>query len=333
MKAINIWVTRRCNLNCEYCYESKLKNIIRKESDIGNVDEIVDFVLRFIKDDNDVAINFHGGEPLIKIDYIDRLCNKLEMCDNKNFIFSLTTNGTLLNKQSIQIIKKHKIYLSISIDGDEKSHNKFRKYVNNKGSYHDCLRGVKLAQNNGIEMRVRMTITPDNCSDIKKNVLSISKLGLETIVAVPDFYDNRWNEEMIYKLEDDIKQIFSMNDISSEFVFFEETCKQKGTCYGGINEINIDTNLDLYPCVCTVGNKEYKIGNILLNDFNENVIKKIHDMSSQKIEECDGCEYMQYCFSNRCRLYNEVLTGDSVQASAVVCAFENMIYRLNSSPM
>ncbi len=327
MKAINIWVTTNCNLNCKYCYEHGNKKGTSISS--NDIPLIIEFVFSFLNNESEIAINFHGGEPLLQIELIDEICNKLKDRRIKKS-YSLTTNGTMITKENLNIVKKHNINLSVSIDGTKDNHNKMRIYHDNTGSYEKCVSGIKLALSVGVDVRGRMTVTPDNYQQLYKNVCSIASLGVNNIVAMPDLYSEKWTDEMISRIEIDINSIKKMNG-KADFCFFEESVCKKGVCMGGRNEISIMTNLDLYPCTCVVGNEKYKIGNLRNKTWNNKIIHKINKLNKEMIETCNGCSFFSMCFTSRCRLYNEVLTGFSNRASEVVCAFENMIYRINNN--
>lgn len=327
MKAINIWVTTKCNLDCEYCYEHNIKDKLSiSEKDIT---WLVEFVGFFSKNEPKVAVNFHGGEPLLYIDIIEEICNRLEIIRD-NWILSLTTNGTLISKDNIKTIKKHSINLSVSIDGTKENHNKLRKYHNKAGSYDKCIQGIKMALSESIDIRGRMTVTPDNCEQLYENIISINSLGIKNIVAVPNLYDEEWTDNMVFKIEEDIKRLKQKRG-NIDFVFLEESTCKKGICMGGKNEINITPNLDIYPCACVVGIEEFKIGNLRKKTWNNNVIMQIEKMNEEQVDDCIGCVFFSMCITSRCRLYNKVLTGFSNRASVVVCAFENMIYRINNN--
>lgn len=324
MRAINIWVTNQCNLCCDYCYEGKEKRIVElKKSD-------VDFLLNYIKhkaeETERIAINFHGGEPLMNVDVIERICEGLSGLEDK-CLLSMTTNGTLINEQNIEIIKKYYISLSISLDGTEKAHNTCRLYKNKNGSYKDCIRGINIVRNNGIDFRCRMTITSRNYMYLYESVRFLAGIDIKNIVAVPDLFDRNWTDNMIEEIEQSIREIYKSN-LDVEFVFFENCISKKGICRGGIDEINIDSDLNVYPCSCVVGYKEFCMGNIKTENYDKRIHNLIEQMNHEKIAECNGCMFYENCMTSRCRLFNRVLKGKGNIPSEVVCEFENMIFRL-----
>ena len=324
MKAYNIWLTTMCNLKCSYCYEKdKYKDLSLKKEDIY---ELTDYILQTAEDE--IIVNFHGGEPLLCIELIDEICKILEK-SNTIIYYTMTTNGTLLSEDNIKIILRHRISLSISIDGTEKIHNLSRVSKNGQETYSKCVAGIKMASSYGIDIRARMTVTTQTYNELYESVVCISKMGVDVIVAIPDYYSSLWTDEMLYSIETSIKKI--QLDLSKDkFVFLDDNICEKGECLGGIEEINIFPNLDLYPCTLVVGIEEYCLGNIKQKTWNQQVIDKIHFESKKQIRECEGCSLYTSCITHRCRLLNLILTGKSNCASEIICGFENLIYRIST---
>ena len=324
MKAYNIWLTTRCNLKCSYCYEKdKYKDITMQKEDI---DTLIDFILQ--TSENEIVVKFHGGEPLWCIELIDEICSKLGK-SNIIIFYSLTTNGTILSKDILKIIQKHRICLSVSIDGNEKTHNLSRVYPNGQGSYLKCVTGIELARSLGIEIRARMTVTIQNYADLYESVISVSRLGVDMIIAEPDYYSIAWTEEMISMIENSIKKIQLILP-KEKFVFWDNSMCEKGVCHGGSKEINILSNLDMYPCTAVVGMEDFCLGNIKEKTWNQHVIDLIQNESKKTIDECEGCSFYLSCITRRCRLLNLILTGKSNCASEIICCFENLVYRINT---
>ena len=82
-------------------------------------------------------INVTGGEPLVRKD----LCDVMEYATNElGFHWGMTTNGILLNEENIKKLKKAKMdTISISIDGLEETHDKFRGV---EGSYNTIINNI-----------------------------------------------------------------------------------------------------------------------------------------------------------------------------------------------
>lgn len=150
---ITVIVSNMCNMKCSYCYEDlgtfgKSRNIISKEM----VERVVEFILSMY--DKVDTISFFGGEPMLAINYIDYFCNLMKDKYEEKLIlkipkYTIVTNGTLLNEESLNILKKHGISVCVSVDGFKSTHNMYRLYSNFMETYDDVYANmIKLKDNN-----------------------------------------------------------------------------------------------------------------------------------------------------------------------------------------
>jgi uncharacterized protein len=96
---------------------------------------------------NHFAIILHGGEPLLAdISLYQYLINKgQELLDfNIKIEYAIQTNGVLINEEWTNFFLENGINLGFSLDGTEKTHDKFRVYHNGKGSYLDVINGMDI---------------------------------------------------------------------------------------------------------------------------------------------------------------------------------------------
>lgn len=324
MKLINIWITYACNLRCTYCYEGAVKK--KGYLTIEKCNAIIEYIRKSYELQDELSVNFHGGEPFLCTSVIEYLCEKIEYIMGNKIHFSVTTNGTLLDVEEIKIIKKHRIDVTLSIDGMEHSHNNSRKYGNGNGSFDDCLHGALLLQKNDIPFKCRMTLTPGNYIYLENNVDYLNEMFNCDILAVPDLYEKSWTENNMKEIENIVKRLSKKSRLG--FYFYVKCIKNRGKCRGGEDELNITPSLDLYPCACVVGNRDFCLGNIGTGEINPKAYQYIESINEQEMPECDGCMHSEFCTSYRCRMYNLTITGESNVASGVMCRCENIVYRM-----
>lgn len=154
-----------CNLDCEYCYE-------RKYPRNNKAADIVDFLHAcFERDKNEpnveVIIDIIGGEPFMQpklllaaFETAEQLCKE----HNRPFMFSISTNGTLLDRPlNREIVErwKDKLSVGVSIDGLPESHDRYRIFTTTRqGSYEAAVRGYNYLKEVGIaELGVKATFT------------------------------------------------------------------------------------------------------------------------------------------------------------------------------
>lgn len=317
----NIWVTRRCNLSCRYCYEGSNKE--EKDFQYENIDHFIKFIKETNKNGKRIWVNFHGGEPLLKFDLIKEIISKIKY-NNIEAKYSLTTNGTLLTDLIIEDILKNNIDISLSIDGEKRVHDLNRRFKSGVGTYDIVRKNFVKLLDRLPNIRVRLTFNSKTVSYLKESVEHLIMIGAKNIILGPDYFDGGWNKHTIkmFGLQlKNIKQFVGNNDVYISWIN-DKDYKKLGRCSGGITEYSIDADGVVYPCVYVVGNSKFEIGKID-KGLNKDKIDKVQIVYSSHSDKCSGCNYLEYCISNRCKFLNYALEGILTEPSCVVCLMEH----------
>ena len=211
MYAFAIWVTTKCNMRCSYCYEGNDKD--SHFMDKKTADETIKFVIEKINKSDMTIIDFHGGEPLLNFPAIKYIVDKLhnEYRDYK-FSFGITTNGTICTPEILEFLSHNFGYsLTVSLDGTKKAHEANRKLSNGRGTYYEALRTAMalLTDKQRCDVRIRMTVVPNNIRELAKGVIELIEKGFKIIIPVIDYFDKNWKQsdiEIIYQELDKIKK-------------------------------------------------------------------------------------------------------------------------------
>ncbi|MBN1155525.1 radical SAM protein [candidate division KSB1 bacterium] len=132
-------ITEDCNLNCSYCIYSKsyphTRNRSKKSMSRQVAELAMEYFLKMTAETAEPSLTFYGGEPLMNFDlinyFVDRIHDRGKKC-----LFNMTTNGTLLDPDVVKFLVKNEIYLLISLNGQQKIHDKYRKFRNGGGSFY-----------------------------------------------------------------------------------------------------------------------------------------------------------------------------------------------------
>jgi uncharacterized protein len=156
-----IFPTYNCNLQCPYCYEGTEK--LSTSMDDTTIKNTIDFIKRAtIENESKVVIvGFYGGEPLLYPETCYTIAHLVsEWAAENNIIYfgTLTTNGTLLNEKTAQLLLPYVQSVHITLDGTEAMHNTVRVYKNGKGSYTDVMRAVELMRDQPKHLTVRIHV-------------------------------------------------------------------------------------------------------------------------------------------------------------------------------
>jgi uncharacterized protein len=108
-------ITRKCNINCLYCYEGFKKTKPKKESEEQLLEpkNFVEFIQGIAKTNpyEKIIVQFHGGEPFLEFPRIKEIIERTQKIKteniNKRIEFVTTTNGTLLNEDIVDWCSKN----------------------------------------------------------------------------------------------------------------------------------------------------------------------------------------------------------------------------------
>ena len=156
-RPVVVWnMTRRCNLKCIHCYSNSRNIRYKNELTTDEGGKLISDLAAF----RSPVILFSGGEPLMRED----LPELVGFAADQGMRAVISTNGTLLTKKTVNILKKTGIsYVGVSLDGMEKTHDRFRGM---EGAFDMTIKGIRTCLEEGIKVGVRLTMNRKNFSDI-----------------------------------------------------------------------------------------------------------------------------------------------------------------------
>lgn len=209
-------ITNSCNLKCKYCFVEQKSEFIKLETAI----QIINYLHKnlLIKrnkfnypKDYKCRVTFFGGEPtLLFNEIIIPLVNYIESNFKNDFILSITTNGTLLNKSKILFLKNHNIDVLLSLDGDKYTQDFNRPMKNNKSSFDQIMKILPILQHYFPNLTMRATIDQDTVDQLFNNYLFAIQHNFTSVDFVPN-ERQKWKEQNLEILKLEIKKIFIFN--------------------------------------------------------------------------------------------------------------------------
>jgi uncharacterized protein len=147
VRALTINISQICNLKCTYCaaggdgtYGSNVKRI-----DISKVTPQIELLFKRLKDNENFAIHFLGGEPLIYPEAILAITDFTDALAKPRRIkvrYEITTNATLVNSEVAKMLADMKCHVTVSLDGPAEINDVVRPSAGGKGSTAKTLSGV-----------------------------------------------------------------------------------------------------------------------------------------------------------------------------------------------
>jgi putative peptide-modifying radical SAM enzyme len=328
----HVILTTECNLQCRYCFGEALEDVDADFSDFEvdyslpkKLNYDIDSLERFCKRDPDCVLTFYGGEPLLCVEEIKQIMDKVKA---KHFM--IQTNGLLLDSLEPEYVNRFHTVL-VSIDGDEALTDFYR----GKGTFRRVIDNLKLAKRNGFngELIARMTVMEQ--TDIYKQVtwlLNNSEFSFSSVhwQLNAGFWENdferrdfkKWSEEnynlgirKLVKFWVDymekngvVLRLYPFLGVVSSLLHGEE--KSLLRCGGGWINYAIQTDGHIVPCPTMWGMKDYYLGHI--SNADPLKLKQIF-----VDEPCTKCDTYGIC-GGRC-LYANITRRWNNEAYSLVC--------------
>jgi uncharacterized protein len=298
-----------------------------------------------------LEVDFFGGEPLMNFEVVKELVTygrSLEKENNKNFRFTLTTNGVLLNDDNIKYINENMHNVVLSLDGRKEVNDQMRYTISGGGSYDVIVPKLKklVEEREGKSYYVRGTFTKNNL-DFSKDVLHMADLGfkstsVEPVVAAPgDPYALTEEDLKIVNAEYDklAEEIIRRNNTDKEFSFFhfaidmgQGPCviKRLSGCGAGSEYLAITPEGDIFPCHQFVGNDHFKMGNVMAGVIDFNLTSEFKNAHVYNKEKCRSCWAKFYCsggcHANAYNFNNDIYIPYDLGCEMEKKRIENSIY-------
>lgn len=317
VKALCLHVAHTCNLNCEYCFASQGKfHGERALMSFETGKRALDFLVENSGTRHNLEVDFFGGEPLMNFDVVKRLvkyARSIEKEKNKNFRFTLTTNGMLIDDDVIEFSNKEMSNVVLSLDGRREIHDKYRVDYSGNGSWEKIVpkfqKFVKERGNKNYYMRGTFTHqNPDFLEDIKVMLdLGFTELSMEPVVAKENDPAALTKEDMeiVKEQYEKLAALMLEREKSGKpFTFYHYMLDIKGGpciykrisgCGSGTEYMAVTPWGDLYPCHQFVGDEKYKLGNIYDGVTNKEAQQEFADCNLYAREECRSCWARLYC--------------------------------------
>ena len=211
VKALCLHVAHTCNLNCSYCFASQGKyrgDRALMSFEVGK--QALDFLVANSKGRRNLEVDFFGGEPLMNFQVVKELVSyarSIEKDAGKNFRFTLTTNGMLIDDDVIEFANRECSNVVLSLDGRREVHDRYRVDYSGNGSWDKIVPKFQklVAARGGKNYYMRGTFThanPDFLKDIEKMLeLGFTELSMEPVVGPEDEPSALTKDELPIELE------------------------------------------------------------------------------------------------------------------------------------
>ncbi len=343
VKAMCLHIAHDCNLRCRYCFASTGDfGHGRKLMDFETGKRAIDFLIEHSEGRKNLELDFFGGEPLMNFEVVKQVveyARSKEKEHNKNFRFTITTNGMLLTDDKIEYINREMSNVVLSIDGRKEVNDYFRPCVNQSGSYDIIVPKYKaLVDKRGDkDYYVRGTFTAKNL-DFADDVFHLNELGFDQVSVEPVVtdpkYDYALKEEHLPRIFEEYERLalrlLDAKKNKKGFNFFhfmidldQGPCaiKRLRGCGCGNEYVAITPDGDIYPCHQFVGMEEWKMGSLYDDTFDLERKEYFARANIYGKEDCLNCWAKFYC-SGGCNANNLQFNGSVLKPHKLSCELE-----------
>ncbi len=317
VKAMCLHVAHDCNLRCRYCFaETGSYEGPRglMSAQVGK--QAIDYLIAASGHRKNLEVDFFGGEPLLNFEVVKeivRYAREKEKECGKNFRFTITTNGLLLDDAKKEFINAEMGNIVLSIDGRKEVNDTMRCRVDGSGSYDAIVdKFVDMAESrNQDNYYVRGTFTRKNL-DFAADVLHLADLGfkqisVEPVVSSPeaDYMLKESDLPVLYEQYEKLAgEYVARKKAGNGFNFFHfmvdltgGPCilKRLSGCGAGHEYVAISPDGDIYPCHQFVGDESKKLGNVAAPGLNREISQVFRESNVYTKPACQNCFAKFYC--------------------------------------
>ncbi len=343
VKALCLHIAHDCNLACRYCFAEEGEYHGRRalmSYEVGKA--ALDFLIANSGSRRNLEVDFFGGEPLMNFGVVKQLVaygREQEKIHGKNFRFTLTTNGVLLNEEIMEFANREMANVVLSIDGRKEVNDRMRPFRKGAGSYGLIVPKFQAFAESRQQERyyVRGTFTHYNL-DFSQDVLHLADLGFRQISVEPVVADPK---EGYALREEDLPQLFEEYDKlaveiirrhreGNPFQFFHFmidleggpcVAKRLSGCGSGTEYLAVTPWGDLYPCHQFVGSEGFLMGNVKDGVTNTHLQEEFKQCNVYAKEKCRECFARFYC-SGGCAANSHHFHGSITDVYDIGCQLQ-----------
>jgi uncharacterized protein len=317
VKALCLHVAHTCNMTREYCFARQGRyQGERALMSIETGQKAIDFLITNSGTRRNLEVDFFGGEPLMNwavVKGIVAYARSVEAEHRKNFRFTLTTNGLLIDDEVIAFANREMANIVLSLDGRRAVHDARRRTADGRGTYDAILPKFRrlVEARGGKNYYIRGTYTREN-SDFAADVLHMADLGftelsMEPVVAA-DGAPYALTAADLPKLAEQYEllaaEMINRREQGRGFTFYHYMLDLEGGpcvykrvagCGSGTEYLAVTPWGELFPCHQFVVEASYSMGTLDTGVTNEAARARFASTSIYARKQCRVCWARLYC--------------------------------------
>lgn len=331
---LSLNVTAACNLACDYCYAGRGAFGGAQSGAMTTTvgEEAVDTLLAGCDRRSYATVGFLGGEPFLHRRLVHRLVeyvSRRAAAVGQPIGFSVTTNGTLLDDDDVELLRSHRFSVTVSLDGGRSVHDRRRIWLAGQGSWDDAMAHVRplLAHPGQAEVSARATLTRDDL-DLTGRHDALAAEGFRSIgfapvrVGVGALGDSdwpRWLAASVALGERELSVIRGGGDTTFDNFRVALRRLDAGSsspypCGAGGGYASVSTAGQWFACHRAIGDDDYLLGDgdVAVDPARQQRFLEAHHV--ERVEPCRSC-WARYLCSGGC--HQEAATRTDAACDAI----------------
>lgn len=232
MAGMTVFLTTDCNLACSYCIfggqYDRHPTLSKVDMSWDTLRNAMDFLAANSSEQEEVRVDFFGGEPMMAFDMLVRAVEHLKsVVEGKRVVATIATNGTILTRRMLDVLIEHDIYLQISIDGARALHDRNRRFkASKRGSFDVVMRNIQRIRDTNVDyfrdkLRLKSVLTVNDVDPDCREFLAhpcikeLAELGNLSFLAEEPHYDLEKDDAHFERLERLAATLREMHDVAT----------------------------------------------------------------------------------------------------------------------
>ncbi|TPI62535.1 SPASM domain-containing protein [Mesorhizobium sp. B3-1-3] len=321
-QSISLNVSSSCNLTCGYCYAARggFGGVQTTLMEWPTARAAIDRLLSGADSESPITIGFLGGEPFVNrklihraVDYAVEQGQRLKL----DVRFSVTTNGTLLEANDLEMMRRNLFAVTVSLDGAADVQDRQRRlHRDGSGSWQTVVdRITPLLERPGhAKIAARATVTRHNL-DIAGHLTALTAIGFPEVGFAPlrvgpeasgPLTDADWPlylAALVAASEDEIDRLrrgipIRLTNLAVALKQLHRGASSPYPCGAGGGYFSVSANGRWYACHRAIGNADFDLGsNEGLDSVRRREFLEKRHVHSQT--DCGSC-WARYLCSGGC---------------------------------
>jgi uncharacterized protein len=306
-------VTDRCNLECRYCL-TRAESSAADQGDMSarTAARAVDFFLERMNGHTGGNIVFYGGEPLLNprcIRQTHQHAQRRAKEHNKTLIYTLITNGTLLNDETIDFLVSNRFAIGLSLDGDQPAHDANRVFANGAGSYSRVINNYRKLIQKGADVTPQAVLSSTG-ANILETVNGLHSQGVINYKLIPrmmpdgdldvtDIEPGEYGRQYDHMIEKKLNEAGDTPDLLPIDLYtilqqIGRGLKIETSCTGALSQIAVSPQGDIYPCDNFLYRPEFRMGSVSTG-ITDDLGTTFEKAGYPHIDDCRDCWARNLC--------------------------------------